>query len=201
MHFDNLFFILLIAGAAILRWLVQQSKSGNKNSDREETPPVFPEENVTEEERVRRFFDALGQPPSSKPLPRIRPRADIPPRPVAPVQPPPINTPFFPARKSTPPERELFRQITTPPIEKRVFTPKVRPTPTFEVQEEARKVEPPAIIKAPVEAYAIAAQSPADVRARTDYATLLRSTYDLRDIVVFREFFGPPRVLQPPDLV
>jgi hypothetical protein len=200
MHFDNLFFILLIAGAAILRWLAQQSKSGNKNSDREETPPIFPEENETEEERVRRFFDALGQPPSSKPPPQIKPRADIPPRPVAPVQ-PPINRPFFPPRKSTPRERELPRQITTPPNEKRVFTARVPPTPAFEVKEEARKVEPPAIIKPTVEAYAIAAQGPANVRARTDYVALLRSTHDLRDIIVLREIFGPPRGLQPPELV
>ena len=203
MHIDNLFFILLIAGAALLRWLAQQSKSGNKNSDREEPPPVFPEENETEEERVRRFFDALGQPPTSKPPPRIRPRADIPPRPVAPVQPPPIGRPVFPSRQSRPAPREikLPGQITAPAYEKRVFTPRVAPAPTFEVQEEARKVEPLAIINTPAEVYAVATQAPERIlESRTDYAALLRSTYDLRDIIVFREIFGPPRGLQPPDL-
>jgi hypothetical protein len=192
MHFDNLFFILLIAGAAVLRWLAQQSKSGNKNSDREEPPPVFPEENETEEERVRRFFDALGQPPSSKPPPRIRPRADIPPLPVAPVQPPPIGRPVFPSRQSRP-----------APYEKRVFTPRVTPAPTFEIREPAAApVELPPLIKTPAEAYAVTTQAPGQVlEARTDFARLFRSTYDLRDIIVLREIFGPPRGLQPADLV
>jgi hypothetical protein len=199
MHIDNLFFILLIAGAAILRWLAQQSKSGNKNTDRE-TPSVFPEENETEEERVRRFFDALGQPPSSKSPPRIVPRSDIPPRPVAPVQPPPIGRPLFPARRSTaaPREIKLPGQITAPPYEKRVFTPRVVPTPAFEIREPAAApVELPPLIKTPAEAYAVATQAPEKVlEARTDYAALLRSTYDLRDIIVLREIFGPPRGLQ-----
>jgi hypothetical protein len=200
MHFDNLFFILLIAGAAILRWLAQQSKSGNKNSDREEPPPVSPEENETEEERVRRFFDALGQPPSSKPPPRITPRADIPPRPVAPVQPPPIGRPVFPSRRSTPAPREikLPGQITAPPYEKRVFTPRVVPAPAFEIREPAAApVELPSLIKTPAEAYAVATQAPEQVlEARTDLARRFRSTYDLRDIIVLREIFGPPRGLQ-----
>lgn len=205
MHFDNLFFILLIAGAAILRWLAQQSKSGNKNSDREEPPPVFPEENETEEERVRRFFDALGQPPSSKPPPRIRPRADIPPLPVAPVQPPPIGRPLFPSRQSTPAPREikLPGQITTPPYEKRVFTPRVAPAPAFEIREPAAApTELPPLIKTPAEAYAVATQAPERIlESRTDYAALLKSKYDLRDIIVLREIFGPPRGLQAPDFV
>jgi hypothetical protein len=204
MHFDNLFFILLIAGAALLRWLAHQSKSGNKNSDREEPPSVFPEENETEEERVRRFFDALGQPPTSTP-PRVTPRADIPPRPVAPVQPPPIGRPIFPSRRLMPTPREikLPEQITAPPYEKRVFTPRVVPAPAFEIREPAASpVELPPLIKTPAEAYAVATKAPEQVpEARTDYAALLRSTYNLRDIIVFREIFGPPRGLQAPDLV
>jgi hypothetical protein len=205
MHIDNLFFILLIAGAALLRWLAHQSKSGNKNSDREEPPPVFPEEDVTEEERVRRFFEALGQPPTSKPPPRIKPRADIPPLPLAPVQPPPIGRPIFPSRRLPPAPREikLPGQITAPPYEKRVFTPRVVPAPAFEIREPAAApVELPPVIKTSAEAYAVATKAPEQVsEARSDYAALLRSTHNLRDIIVFREIFGPPRGLQAPDLV
>ena len=195
MHFDNLFFILLIAGAALLRWLAQKSKSESNNSNREESPPIFREPDETEEEKVRRFFDALGQPTSSKPQPRVTPRTDFPPRPVAPVQPPihiPIGRPLFPSR-----------QPTQAPREKRIFTPRVAPAATFEIREAAAPpVEPSALLKTPAEAYAVAIQTAEQVaEAPPDFAARLRSTYKLRDVIVLREIFGPPRGLQAPDQV
>jgi hypothetical protein len=204
-HFDNLFFILLIAGAALLRWLAQKSKKENGDSDREEPPSIFHEPAETDEEQVRRFFEALGQPTSSKPPPRVTPRTDIPPRPVAPVPPPPIGRPLFTSRRTTvmPREIKLPGQITTPPYEKRIFTPKVASALAFEIRRPgAPPMESPAVIKTPTEAYAIVTERPAEVSgARKDYATLFRSTYQLRDLVVLREIFGPPRSLQPLDLV
>ncbi|MEY2481229.1 MAG: hypothetical protein QOI04_2156 [Verrucomicrobiota bacterium] len=207
MHFDNLFFILLIAGAALLRWLAQKAKGDGNSSDREEPPPVFREPDATDEEQVRRFFEALGQPTSSKPPPRVTPRADIPPRPVAPVQPPREMAPPVwrrPQPKAqTPREIKLPAEMTTPPYEKRIFKPKIAQAPAYEVsQPSAPRVEAPAMINIPAEAYAIATQ-PATQRseARTDYVALFRSTYKLRDVIVLREIFGPPRALQHVDLV
>jgi len=62
--------------------------------------------------------------------------------------------------------------------------------------------ESPLIIKTAAEAYAIATQpvsKPAQME--TNIAALLRSTSSLRNAIVLREIFGPPRSLQPLDLI
>jgi hypothetical protein len=38
-------------------------------------------------------------------------------------------------------------------------------------------------------------------KSKVELATLLRSTSGLRDAIILREIFGPPRSLQPLDLV
>src|SRR2546430_10979545 len=48
----------------------------------------------TDEERVREFLEALGQPAGAAPPPKAQPRTQIPPRPLAPVQPPASMRPF-----------------------------------------------------------------------------------------------------------
>ena len=58
------------------------------------------------------------------------------------------------------------------------------------------------MIKSAAEAYAIATQPISkSVETKIDLATLLRSTSGLRDAIILREIFGPPRSLQPLDLV
>src|SRR5947208_15735122 len=42
----------------------------------------------SDQERIRKFLEALGQPPASRPPPPVVARTDIPPRRLAPVQPP-----------------------------------------------------------------------------------------------------------------
>src|SRR5438132_11392105 len=95
MHLDSLIFILLIAMAALFRLLA--SKAGNtgkseppgrSTSAPRTSPPLARLPAETDEERIRRFLEALGQPTSSKPPPPVAPRTNIPPRPLAPVQPP-----------------------------------------------------------------------------------------------------------------
>jgi hypothetical protein len=197
MHFENLLFILLIAMAALLRLLATKAGEAKKRPQKSDqrstaTPqvsqPIRRAPVESDEERIRRFLEALGQPTTAKPPPSIVPRTDIPPRPVAPVQPPPIPT----ARNVL---TRRKRQIVEP-------TKSPAPAPIFELHEAQPSRELPASIKSPVEAYAIDTESKTKVaRTGTDIATLLGSPAGLRNAIILREIFGPPRSLQPLDLV
>jgi hypothetical protein len=196
MHFENLLFILLIAMAALLRLLA--TKAGEaKNRQKTEgestiTPkigePIKRVRVESDQERIRKFLEALGQPTTAKPPPPIVPRTGIPPRPVAPVQPPPIPT---------------ARNVLTRRKKQMVAPTKFpAPAPTFEHHETPSAHELPASIMSPVEPYAIDTESKIKVtRTGTDIATLLRSPRGLRSAIILREIFGPPRSLQPLDLV
>src|SRR6476661_2246112 len=95
---DNLLFLLLIAGAALFQLLSKAiSKAGKSDSNetssspRPETPrPIQRAPRESDADRIRKFLEALGQPPSSIPPSAVLPRTDIPPRRLAPVQPPPV---------------------------------------------------------------------------------------------------------------
>ena len=196
MHFENLLFILLVAVAFLFQLLTRAAKKAGESSsetNRRSTPPLPAPPPVpraamqTDEERIRKFLEALGQPATSKPPPPIVPRTDIPPRPLAPVQLP------IPTARNVLTRRK--RQIAEP-------TKFPGPPPISERHETPPPHELPASIKSPVEAYAIDTESKTKAaRTGTDIATLLRSAAGLRNAIVLREIFGPPRSLQPLDLV
>ena len=147
----------------------------------------------SDEERIRRFLEALGQPTGSRPPPPVVPRTDIPPRPLAPVQPPPGPFPL-PRGRLTSKERRKRHVILH---ETPVVTPRV-----IEVQEQQVQIEPRSDTKSPEAADA----TPADSKIKTAYtaadiAGFLRSPTGQRNAVILREIFGPPRSLQPLDLV
>ena len=94
---DNLLFFLLIAVAALFQ-LLSKTISKAKKSDSNETSssptpqtprPIQRAPRESDADRIRKFLEALGQPPSSTPPSPVLPRTNIPPRPLAPVQPPP----------------------------------------------------------------------------------------------------------------
>src|SRR4029450_6671729 len=95
---DNLLFLLLIAVAALFQLLSKAvSKAGKRDSNetpslpKPQTPrPIQRAPRESDADRIRKFLEALGQPPTSTPPAPVARRTDVPPRPLAPVQPPPV---------------------------------------------------------------------------------------------------------------
>ena len=195
MHLDNLLFLLLLAVAFLFQLLTRAVTRASRDqtkrestSTREMPPPVLHSPTESDAERIRKFLEALGQPPTSRPPPPVVPRTDIPPRPVAPVRPPPIPT----ARNVlTRKKRQIVQAPKTPAL-----------ASIFEVHEAPPPLKPADSVRSPVEASTMAIGPKAKLAENvTNIATLLRSTTGLRNAIILREIFGPPRSLQPFDLI
>jgi hypothetical protein len=208
---DNVLFLLLIAVAALFQ-LLSKAVSKTGKSDSNQTPespgpqnprPIQRAPRESDADRIRKFLEALGQPPSSTPPSPVLPRSDIPPRPVAPVQPPPVLTRVW----RLPRERQQKRDITQPPeqpapLQQVLPTPGLSPAATaFEVYEALPiDVQQPPIITTPVQSSASLSR-PVGEREnfRTKIATLLASRSNLREVILLREILGTPRGLQAMD--
>jgi hypothetical protein len=213
---DNLLFFLLIAVAALFQLLSKTiSKAGKSDSNetssspRPQTPrPIQRAPRKSDADRIRKFLEALGQPPTSTPPPPVAPRTDVLPRPLAPVQPPPVipgrwRLPREQREKPDVSQKESF-PLEQPSRLQQIVPPPVPPpaAPAFEVHEAVPvELQQPPIIKPPVEAYA-ATQA---IAKRADFtmniATLLVSKSRLREAILLREILGPPRGLQAFDLL
>jgi len=211
---DNLLFLLLIAVAALFQ-LLSKAVSKARKDESDETPesptpqtprPIQRAPRESDADRIRKFLEALGQPPSSTPPPSVPPRADIPPRRLAPVQPPPV---IIPRAFRLPRERREKPDVTqreSAPLEqpsrlKQVVPPSVPPpvAPAFEVHEALPvELQQPQTITPQAEAYAaptrLGVVKAADFK--TDIATLLASKSSLREVILLREILGTPRGLQ-----
>jgi hypothetical protein len=190
---DHPLIIILILVAAFLQWLYQKSQA-SKEERPTETEPDRTDQTISrpepggEEERIRRFLEALGQPTTSPPPPKVAPKPASRPRAVLPEafpRLPPLTTvpPPLP-----PPIVEIPRALP-PKIEQRVFQPTIAKESIFEVHDLA--------------APAPENLSPESRRAAARAQTLipdLTSPRSLRSAIVLREIFGPPRGLQTFDL-
>src|SRR5438132_7800056 len=173
MHWDqNIIFIIIAAIIGISRLVSRISEESKKQSQGRRQPPPQPPQTPqpirriqpkTDEERVREFLEALGQPAGAAPPPKAQPRTQIPPRPLAPVQPPasvrPFGKPEFRTWREQAKEIVVLQQPTkiTPPAIKPVIVPSVVP---------AEANEPGAWI-APEQAQTVAATTKTSI-ARTD---------------------------------
>ena len=186
---DNLWFILLVIAASIVRWLWQKSQEEKEQSEKPPAPDqAIPRsgETQTEEDRIRRFLEALGHPPGTAPPPKVAPRRRVQPTmfptlPPLTTAPPPLPAELAPVSAAPPPL----------PMAERIFTPAIVQETDFEVRDVVMQTssEPSAYYSRPM------AAEPSSLRSR------LASPQGLRDAIILREIFGPPRSLQPPDLV
>lgn len=223
LHFDNIVFLLIVVVAGLLRLLA--SKTGNKTEKPPPDPAQKPARTITpieqapadsDTERIRKFLEALGQPTTSTPPPPVRPREVPPPLPeiyrqpgASADQPTPRRSVLSPLPPLTtvPPPMETRRRVTSPRQIKRAPEPesvplKLQETPKFEVQAKAAPLAIESLSDRSIDAYGVVTRAAATGKgARSELAALLASPAGLRQAIILREVFGPPRSLQPFDLV
>jgi len=212
---DNIIFLLLIAVAGLFQLLSKTINKAGKNDSNETSSPPGPQTprpiqrapRESDADRIRKFLEALGQPPSSTPPPPVLPRADLPPRPVAPVQPPPVLTPVWRLPRERRDKRDITREESHPPEQPSRLQQSIPPSvpsaviAAFEVHETLPvELQQPPASEAPVEVYAVPSQTVGKgVNFRMDIATLLASKSSLREVILLREILGTPRGLQELD--
>jgi len=194
-HLDNFLFLLFVAIAIFFQLLTRvASKTGRRpRSDtkrRSTLPPETPRPTSgrvddTDEDRIRKFLEALGQPATSKPPEPVAPR---------PTYQKPLVVQQVEPRSVRPTMLSRLPPLTTRPSESRLLT-----------EQQAPRQTPPL---APItEDEVTAAFQPATAQpiskpeAKIDIPKLLKTTSGLRGAIILREIFGPPRSLQPLDLV
>src|SRR5262249_17298950 len=198
---DNLLFLLLIAVAGLFQLLsktISKAGKGDSNetssSSKSQTPrPVQRAPRESDADRIRKFLEALGQPPSSTPPPPVAPRTDIPPRPLAPVQPPPVFRRAWGFSREQQPKPEITHKESPPPeqpsrLKQIVPSPVLAPaTPAFEVHDVAvpLEVQRQRVIKMPFEASAAVTRlSDKRTDLKADIASLLASESGLREAII-----------------
>jgi hypothetical protein len=186
--FDQPWIILIALAIGFLRWLFSQKGQAGKNippPPKTPTQPVPRAETQSEEERVRRFLEALGQPAGSAPPRKVTSTREIQPRifpPLPPLTsvPPPLPAEMKPATKPPPLPRR---------VEPRKFSPDMASDLSFEIRGSGGAVEPASVSRRAD----ISPTGPSGLLGR------LATRQALRDAIVLREIFGPPRSLQPRD--
>ncbi len=194
---DTVIFLVLAGLALIFRWLTKQG-----SDDAEKPPPPPPNEPVrrapplTEEERVRRFLEALGVPPGTQPPPPVRPRSVTPRRVVTPT--PPATLPKvrrswaqpLPPVVTTPEDMSLPPLTTAPP-----------PEPVVVLEAQPAPVVPPPLptpaAARPLTAPLARKAGPARALPIKSLGAVLRSRESIRQAIMLREILGPPRGLEP----
>jgi hypothetical protein len=208
-HLESLLFLLLLALAGLFQLLGRAARKTREEEEPTAKPaprtvkPIPRAPAQSDEERVRKFLEALGQPASSRPPPRVAQRPtyrkpfvlpQVPPR-ASPLPPLVTRPPDLPTEFQLPPQ-------TAPRAAGRPEKPAPSAETVFEVHKGLLSVEQPRIIKTPMETYTAATRPIAKgAELKTDIATLLASKSRLRDAIILREIFGPPRALQALDLL
>lgn len=200
---ENIFFLVLVAIIGLIRWIMAAAEKTKNSRTEETTNPTAPNAPVsrapgqTEEERVRRFFEALGVPTSNAPPPEMSRRTVIPKtlrqarREVRPIDPFPRPRPtvWNPEDVVVAPP-PLATSATPPPIPESPPPLRAEPValkgipPVFEVREVGTRAEEP-VVSAPSQ----------------NWGARLATASSLRDAIVLREIFGPPRSQQNFDLL
>ena len=210
---ENIFFLALLAVVGLIRWLSQVAED-RKNKEAEKraqgptaNAPIPRAQPDTEEERIRKFMEALGVPTTSVPpppppqqpappppqKPRVMPVDPFPsPRSFRTEAPPPTPTPAAPPPPMPPPPRAVPTVTSVPPP---LPSSVRRPVAEIDPYEVDRQIgdEDETLVPAGQLAKSRAG-------AARGLAARLATSQGLRDAIVLREIFGPPRSMQPLDL-
>ncbi len=195
MHLDNIFFLVLLGVAALFKWLSQKTQEPGKGSDpSKQEGALHPSPTESEEERMRRFFEALGR-PTSAPAPRnITPESTASPKRAA-RRGGPLVSPLPPLTTRPPVEAKPPPSVAIPPPLPSSTSYQSKPSPAeapvFEVRRDPSP-PPPDLVAASIDV-----PSPSRNLVTTfPVSGLLVSADDLRRAVILREVLGPPRSLQ-----
>lgn len=197
MHFDNLLFVVIGTAFVLLRLLAQRAaKASNEKRNEQQQPraPITRSDNGdTDEERVRRLLEALGQPATAKPPAKVAPRVITPTAPKSSAA-----APAEAGREKFEQSRRALRKTWANPLPPLTTVP-----PTVAAEVPPRVTPEPRIRSSSLQK--VASTTPLRVAPLADEITvqradalseLLRSPAQLRQAIVLREIFGPPRALQ-----
>ena len=151
----------------------------------------------SDEQRVRKFLEALGQPAASQPPPSVAHRPTYR-KPLVFPHMPPFGSPLPPLVTRPP---DMPQEIQIPPLVAPPPAQPQQPRPPldeviFAVHETGAPAEPvPGLTSATEREDRTQLQITASRRS-IDMAALLRSTSGLRGAVIVREILGPPRGLR-----
>ncbi|MDQ3117025.1 MAG: hypothetical protein M3Q86_10525 [Verrucomicrobiota bacterium] len=198
---DTLIFFILAALALIFKWLTSKAENSQAEKEKRAAEPGEPNEQAaptlrpaaqSEEERVRRFLEALGMPQGTQPPPPVRQRRVVTPAPqTPPAQRPKVKRSWA---QPLPPLVTMPEDLRPPPLQ---TAPPPLPTmvhvepPLPEIEDS---LPPPAPVLPALRSSAL--RQPAPVMS---LGAMLRSPASVRRAIVLREVLGPPRGLQPLD--
>jgi hypothetical protein len=212
----NLIALIIFAAIGVINWLAQKKQEAEENRPKPAAPESPPPRDRTareteEEERLRKFMEALGLPPNAPPpSPRsttTRPPivahtpASPPPTPVSKRTRPrlPREPRVTPPRSSPPPlprgrARSLDEEDAPAlPVEALSLPPLVtRVLPEFETVASSITAIPLEAAAALAERDAYQDREPQRAAPGNPIADLLRSRDDLRRAILLREVLGPP---------
>lgn len=201
--FDHPIIIFVIIVVTMLRWLSQRPKTPTDDPERPKVPdkPIPRTGDAqSEEERIRRFLEALGQPTRSTPPPKVTRRTTFPKREVSPRA-RPFGSPLPPLTTAPPSVTKPSPLPTFPVGPVQVFPPPPPPptppvpvkeqviSPTSETTYEVRDLE----AQPPGESVRPSQPSRSEQRS---FILKLGSAQDLRRAIILREILGPPRGLR-----
>jgi hypothetical protein len=205
MHFDqNLIFIIVAAVIGISRLVAriadkareQKRRAAMRGEGRERRPAPqasapTPGQTVrdSDQERIRKFLEALGQPAGTTPPPKVQPRTDVPRRPLAPVSPPPVFPQVPPVVR---PVIEKAREVFTKPAPLPPATEKTKDEPGEWLRQEKETQTAAPTFRAKTAPRAVTGPETPGALVPL-WKTALRSPEAIRSAFILREILGPPR--------
>ena len=197
-HLENLLFLLLVVVAGLFQLLGRAARKTRTGDQTKPTPgprpavprpiPRAPVE--SDQERIRKFLEALGQPPTSPPPSPIAPRPTYR-KPLVLPHVPPFGSPL-PPLVTRPPDipPQIPPELIAPAEDQR--PPRSALTELkFEVHSAQAPPQPAAVVGSAALSEARTQSQPATPQ-RIDVNTLLRSPLGLRGAIIAREILGPP---------